>query len=64
MKSKLQSRKLIVSLALIIFSMVAIIIHLTSFVEGTDFIKWIFGIYAVANTSESIGTQKSQTSSV
>jgi len=60
MKNKIYSRKLILSFFLIIFALVAICIKLATFAESTDFIKWILGMYLIANTSESIGLAKKQ----
>ena len=56
MSISFQSRKVIICIALTVFAVIAVIFKMATFNDAAEFVKWIFGIYAVANVSESVGT--------
>ena len=48
----IQSRKLLVAIALFITSITFVVLGKSDFVQWAEFIKWVFGIYAAGNVGE------------
>ena len=52
MVPSLKSRKLLCAIALFIVATVFVFIGQTDFQGWSDFVKWVFGIYAAGNVGE------------
>ena len=55
-----KSRKLLCALALFIVATVFVFIGQTDFQGWSDFVKWVFGIYAAGNVGEHVANTKEQ----
>ena len=55
-----KSRKLLCALALFIVATVFVFIGQTDFQGWSDFVKWVFGIYAAGNVGEHVANNKEQ----
>ena len=60
MDSTFKSRKLLCALALFVAATVFVFIGQTDFEGWSDFIKWVFGIYAAGNVGEHVANTKEQ----
>ena len=60
MDSSFKSRKLLCALALFIAATVFVFIEQTDFEGWSDFVKWVFGIYAAGNVGEHVANTKEQ----
>ena len=58
MNSSFKSRKLLCAIALFIVATVFVFIGQTDFQGWSDFIKWVFGIYAAGNVGEHVANKK------
>ena len=58
MNSSFKSRKLLCALALFIVATVFVFIGQTDFQGWSDFVKWVFGIYAAGNVGEHVANKK------
>jgi len=61
MNSSFKSRKLLCALALFIAATVFVFIGQTDFQGWSDFVKWVFGIYAAGNVGAHVANKKEQT---
>ena len=61
MNPSFKSRKLLCALALFIAATVFVFIEQTDFQGWSDFVKWVFGIYAAGNVGEHVANKKEQT---
>jgi len=61
MNPSFKSRKLLCALALFTAATVFVFIGQTDFEGWSDFIKWVFGIYAAGNVGEHVANKKEQT---
>jgi len=61
MDSSFKSRKLLCAIGLFIAATVFVFIEQTDFEGWSDFIKWVFGIYAAGNVGEHVANTKEQT---
>ena len=61
MNPSFRSRKLLCALALFIAATVFVFIGQTDFQGWSDFVKWVFGIYAAGNVGEHVANKKEQT---
>ena len=57
MDSSFKSRKLLCALALFIAATVFVFIGQTDFQGWSDFVKWVFGIYAAGNVGEHVASK-------
>ena len=55
-----KSRKLLCALALFVVATVFVFIGQTDFQGWSDFVKWVFGIYAAGNVGEHVANKKEQ----
>ena len=60
MNSSFKSRKLLCAIALFITATVFVFISQTDFQGWSDFVKWVFGIYAAGNVGEHVANNKEQ----
>ena len=60
MNPSFKSRKLLCALALFTAATVFVFIDQTDFEGWSDFIKWVFGIYAAGNVGEHVANTKEQ----
>lgn len=60
MNPSFRSRKLLCALALFIAATVFVFIGQTDFQGWSDFVKWVFGIYAAGNVGEHVANTKEQ----
>ena len=58
MNTSFKSRKLLCALALFIVATVFVFIGQTDFQGWSDFVKWVFGIYAAGNVGEHVANKK------
>jgi hypothetical protein len=60
MTPSFKSRKLLCAIALFIVATVFVFIGQTDFQGWSDFVKWVFGIYAAGNVGEHVANKKKQ----
>lgn len=57
LKEQLSSKKLVLALLLFIASVIFLLTEYALFSEWSDFVKWIFGLYAAGNVGEHVSTK-------
>ncbi len=56
MKQKFASRKLVIAAILLVLSVIFVFMDKATFVQWSDFMKYLFGIYATSNVAEHVST--------
>ena len=59
LKTQLQSKKLMFAMILFLASIVFVATKQADFAQWAEFVKWVFGIYAVGNGAEHIAKRGS-----